>query len=168
MVVYCVVNKNISEDININSLCAGYAQYLQSRQEKYGDLDSMTYTAVNNLSSNENKMLNNILNSKSVWEYYYDSWNQESSPCVLLNIWSFDDGTAEILCKHGLVEMNGNQCRVTTHGYAVNETGAEELGANETERLNNDIGSSRFLEWSVDWKEEFKQEKLAEFILSLK
>ena len=149
-----------------------YANYKKLRQEKYGDMYENSESFQDKLDEVQTKLFNNILNTNEVWDYYYNRRNEKDDPCILIRIWSFDDGSAEILCTHGTVDFynestGGIQYSGSDHGYSISAEGASELDEQAQKRLENDLANANKLYWSPEWAENVKKEKLAEFIFNL-
>lgn len=155
---------------NIKWLCCAYSEYKEKRQEKYGDILESNESFLEDLNNNQKDMLTNILKYSDDWETYHNSWENKDYPCIYINIWSFGDGTAEILCTHGTIDFHNSkstQYSGTNHGYSISKNGCTELDDSATERLERDLSEQDKLYWSNDWIEKTKEEKLAEYILEI-
>lgn len=165
-----IFGSQYDDDSNIQWLCYIYAEYKDKRQDKYGDLVNSDNSFSEKLDNNQTTLLNNILNCSNEWETYHNSWNNADIPCIYINIWSFGDGTAEMLCTHGSIDFKtekSTQYNGTNHGYLITQQGISELDDSALERLENDLSNQKNLYWSNDWIKETKKEKLAEYILEI-
>lgn len=159
-----VFGNKYGEENNKKWLCYAYSEYKQKRQEKFGDMQEISDEYSKKLNDTQTAMLTNILDYIDDWETY------SSKPCIYIGIWSFGDGTSEILCTHGSVDFHtekSTQYSGSNHGYSITEDGCTKLDESETERLERDLSSQNKLYWSKDWIDETKKEKLAEFIFNI-
>ncbi len=165
-VAYKGYDKANTEDEKLETLAELYSDYKKKRQEKYGDVEEVKEINIDDLSEHKQELLNNILNTEKVWKSKLSRSTSKMEDCVLIKIWDFGDGSAEILCSYGTkTEVNGSiYFSGIRSGYAINGNDATELTDEEQERLETDLSYQSSCDWSVSWTDDKKKQVLFDFL----